>query len=627
MSGISRMIAKQLSASLGITDNPKYNPMFKQTEEVLTDVADPSDPTVARFYSPLESAIDEAPIGKEGTRGENIEAFVRKRAPKVTQGEMEYRGLGLEPGELYTAESAKEGLGGLEVKATKVTPIKYKTTQRQSFLEDKETDYVELSIESEDDLGLFTHFGPSNLAHTRYSVRGIEQPALKTYPQFSEEALEVAKKQNDKSREIVVDMPIKHFLKAAEDGIEIRKLKNTVELAEKGTKFDSIPSLTFKNNGDGTAKVTGHDGRHRAWALKKIGVQTMPVRLVSQGGDGPAIRWGQQNDPTSFDYVDKLPSYLIQEKGEISVPMPKMAHPTVIRGSRKPYILIEELQSDPLQNVVDDLPKFKKKQRKTLDTDLNRLYREAEYLIETEGSGFPDKPIKELKSYIEDVVIPTRLNKKLSREDRIDVFKKAAKERGVKEEYLFGDTGSISRVAGALLRKEYDGSDYEIDAISDAMYNSVETYLGSLTTAITKKDLPIQKLTDTVRLSLQAIIADAKAKGIDEIVLPPVEQLAEKRFRADEVSEKISKGSAFYNTYVTAYNKALKQLKAELGNQVEIGKKKLVYRDVSNPDYDYNNQLNKTVEGTLLDISNLTIDPSNIKLRFNKGGLVERRTK
>ena len=89
MSGISRMIAKQLSASLGITDNPKYNPMFKQTEEALTDVADPSDPTVARFYSPLESAIDEAPIGKEGTRGENIEAFVRKRAPKVTQAEME----------------------------------------------------------------------------------------------------------------------------------------------------------------------------------------------------------------------------------------------------------------------------------------------------------------------------------------------------------------------------------------------------------------------------------------------------------------------------------------------------------------------------------------------------------
>ncbi len=32
-------------------------------------------------------------------------------------------------------------------------------------------------------------------------------------------------------------------------------------------------------------------------------------------------------------------------------------------------------------------------------------------------------------------------------------------------------------------------------------------------------------------------------------------------------------------------------------------------------------------QGTLLDISNLTIDPSKVKLRFNKGGLVERPNK
>ena len=54
MSGISRLLAKELSAALGITDNPKFNPMFKQTDEVLSDVADPNDPTVARFYSPTD---------------------------------------------------------------------------------------------------------------------------------------------------------------------------------------------------------------------------------------------------------------------------------------------------------------------------------------------------------------------------------------------------------------------------------------------------------------------------------------------------------------------------------------------------------------------------------------------
>jgi hypothetical protein len=462
MSGISRIIAKELSSILGITDNPKYNPMFKQTEEALSDVADPADPTVARFYSPLESALEEAPIGKEGTRGENVEAFVRKRAPKVTAAEMEYRGLGLEPGEMYTPETAKETLKGLDVKATKRGNM-YRLSQRQSDLEDKELDYVELSLESEDDLGLTTHFGSSNLAHTRYSLR--------------------------------------------------------------------------------------------------------------DGADGK-------------------------------------------------YILIEELQSDPLQNVVDDIPAFRKKEKDKLDEALRQSYESAEWIIEDEGSGFADKPLQDIKSYIEDVVIPTRLNKSLSKEQRIDIFKKAASERGVNKDLVFGDKGSISHVANAILGREIDGT--AMDYITDGMYESVETYLATLDTVTTKKDLPIQRITDTIRMSLQSIIADAKARGVDEIVLPPVEKLAEKRYNKDDVAAKVAKGSAFYNTYVSAYEKVLKQLKAELGNQVKIGKKPLKYRAegyaVMEPKFE-------TKQGTLLDISNLTIDPTKVKLRFNKGGLVERPTK
>lgn len=461
MSGITRMIAKELGAALGIIDNPKYNPMFKEAGEQLADVADPSDPTVARFYSPLESAIDEAPIGKEGTRGENVEAFVRKRAPKITAAEMEYRGLGLEPSELYTAESAKESLGALEVKAVK-KGSQYRNMQRQTSLQDKELDYTELGLDATDDLGYFTHYGSSNLAHTRYSLR--------------------------------------------------------------------------------------------------------------DGADGN-------------------------------------------------YILIEELQADPLQNVVDDLPAFRKKEKDKLDEALRQSYESAEWIIEDEGSGFADKPLQDIKSYIEDVVIPTRLNKSLSKEKRIEIFKKAASERGVNKDLVFGDKGSISHVANAILGREIDGT--AMDYITDGMYESVETYLATLDTVTTKKDLPIQRITDTIRMSLQAIIADAKAKGINEIVLPPVEKLAEKRFTEDEVASKIAKGSAFYNTYVAAYQKVLKQLKAELGDQVKVGKKPLNY-------YTYDEgfrQSTETVQGTLLDISNLTIDPTKVKLRFNKGGLVERPTK
>ena len=633
MSGITRLLAKELSSALGITDNPKFNPMFKQTDEVMADVADPRDPTVARFYSPLESALDEAPIGKEGTRGENVEAFVRKRAPKVTKGEMEFRGLGLEPGELYTAESAKESLGALEVKAIK-KGSRYRSMQRQDSLQDKEINYAEIGLDAADDLGYTTHFGASNLAHARYSVREPSAPKESGDSLFSSDAIAAAKKQNDKSREILVYMPINDFLKAAKsiagEPLEASqtKLKNTMGLLESNTPFSSIPSLTFKNKGDGTGKVVGHEGRHRAMAINALGLNErgtsqIPVILRSEAGEGPSIRWGQQSNPDSFDYVDKLPTKLISEEGKGTIPMPAHARPEIVRGRNNLYILIEELQSDPLQNVVDDVASYTKKTSEEMDAEVSEILDQFEFIIESEGSGYPDKAIKDLKSYIYDTVIPTRKNKTLTDSQKKDIFKKALDDIGVKPN-IITPQGSLSHVASEIVGREFEfeGHAYLPD-LSDMLFDTVETGLGKMETVTTRKDLPIQSITDSIRMSLQAIIADAKAKGINEIVLPPVEKLAEKRFSSDEVASKITKGSAFYNTYVAAYQKALKQLKGELGEQVKIGKKPLNYTI-----YDKGfRRSTETVQGTLLDISNLTIDPKNTKLRFNTGGLVQRRTK
>lgn len=614
MSGISRMIAKELSSALGIIDNPKYNPMFKQTEEVLTDVADPSDPTVARFYSPLESAIDEAPIGKEGTRGENIEAFVRKRAPKVTQAEMEYRGLGLEPDVKYT----REALSGIKQKESTEQILKdFETINNYSYIEisDSLDDWIynnnPKALDKMMSIGhMYDYYRQEVQDHLSYLFDGKKIPvqriegyadpfAKKKKTVTTIDVDDVIAIGNPTEREIITKQPdtgryVSYSLLTDEllKPLELKAFKDK----RKQYKGTQIQLSLFDDIED---------------------YEEIKINAFSDKGSGLYTSLSNTEVDKSFNYVSHFDPNTIAH-----------ARYTVRKNEDDRYILIEELQSDPLQNVVDDLPTFKKKQRNILDTDLNNLYREAEYLIETGGSGFPDKPIKELKGYIEEVVIPTRLNKKLSREDRIDLFKREAKKLGVKEEYLFGDTGSISRVAGALLRKEYDGDDYEIDAISDAMYNSVERYLADLTIATTKKDLPVQSITDSVRISLQSIIADAKAKGIDEIVLPPIEKLAKERFVYDtkeELAAKIAKGSAFHNTYVAAYNKVLKQLKAELGNQVSIGKRKLKYEELRNNDI--NDRYTKEYDGVSLDISNLTIDPTNIKLRFNKGGLVERPTK
>jgi len=86
MSSISRLISKELKNAFGMpsgaTDNPKYNPLFKEgkrdpiklsedDENLTWDMVgkDLEDTVVAEFYSPLESAIQEAPISKKGTKG------------------------------------------------------------------------------------------------------------------------------------------------------------------------------------------------------------------------------------------------------------------------------------------------------------------------------------------------------------------------------------------------------------------------------------------------------------------------------------------------------------------------------------------------------------------------------
>jgi hypothetical protein len=157
--------------------------------------------------------------------------------------------------------------------------------------------------------------------------KGVIQKILDSFknkpaPGFEESALKTAANQNDLSREILVEMPIDDFLAAAKKEVSPEKLEKTRRLISEGTPFETIPSLQFKNNGDGTAKVIGHDGRHRAMALKEKGETTIPVRLQSSGGDGPSIRWGQQSDPNSSDYVDTLPRQLVEEDGEALINMP-----------------------------------------------------------------------------------------------------------------------------------------------------------------------------------------------------------------------------------------------------------------------------------------------------------------
>jgi len=474
MAALSRLIAKELSSALGITDNPKFNPMFKQTDAVLRDVSNPNNSTIAEFYSPLESAIENAPIGKEGTRGENIEAFVRKRAPKVTQAELDYREFSLDPARNYTrgdnSSAIDDGMEPLNIKAVKKRSAN-QTMQRQGDLLDPEVGYEEIGVDIVGaNLGLMTHYGPNNLAHARYSLR-----------------------------------------------------QNTT----KKPRFDDDPDYTF----------------------------------------------------------------------------------------------IEELQSDVIQNMTDDPAKVMRdsiaKLRVKFDSDIDDIAFEEGF--EMAGSLF-----KEFDDFVFNELIPIGVNKKLGSNERTPIIRELFEKRGYKSAGVY----LTSAVEDMFKAMAFDKINVSLEAVAADIPNKLNKMNRDFQSAITqakvsvsKKEVPINKLTDSVRVLLQSIIADSKAKGIDEIVLPPIEKLAEKRFDRGTseglkaYKKAITKGSGFHNTYVVAYDKALKQLQAELGNQIKVGTKDLTY--VEKGDF-------VILKGKSINIKDLKLDPKTSRLRLNKGGLVQR---
>lgn len=73
---------------------------------------------------------------------------------------------------------------------------------------------------------------------------------------------------------------------------------------------------------------------------------------------------------------------------------------------------------------------------------------------------------------------------------------------------------------------------------------------------------PVKSTDETVRMTIQALLAKAQQEGIDRIVIPPLERIAAERFDPGSKSfqDAVTPGSGFYDTYVTAVSKAIEEL-------------------------------------------------------------------
>jgi hypothetical protein len=120
-----------------------------------------------------------------------------------------------------------------------------------------------------------------------------------------------------KSRSTLVSMKPSDFLKMAEplSQPDPDKMARVLSHIREGKPF-TLPELDFyRPSGVDVAEVMGHEGRHRAMAMRNLGWDDFPVRFNSQLG----MRWGEL--PKDFVYPKWLQG---QEENFINrLPFPK----------------------------------------------------------------------------------------------------------------------------------------------------------------------------------------------------------------------------------------------------------------------------------------------------------------
>lgn len=186
---LTKLLQKAPEAAQAARSVPKreMNPLIKRRAEELAKKIDEENldsvdtQTVGKMYSPVVSTAEQMDIGLEGTKGENIEAFLRKRAPNVTEAEKQFYELGFEPQRKYTREEVLDELKNVnteytirkKVREEDYDDLSWEDQQRQPIFANEET-YEEITVNA--DRGSIplgeevTHFSPETLVHTRLSV-------------------------------------------------------------------------------------------------------------------------------------------------------------------------------------------------------------------------------------------------------------------------------------------------------------------------------------------------------------------------------------------------------------------------------------------------------------------------
>lgn len=316
------------------------------------------------------------------------------------------------------------------------------------------------------------------------------------------------------------------------------------------------------------------------------------------------------------------------------------------------YLLIEELQSDLLQKGFK--PTSKAIPKKTPSDAVDSFFKDL-----PEDSGLDENDKELLKIFAED-----RRVEFFDRSRYEDFIRKVGPEKFYSEETLSSlrsatrqktNDSSVESLLGLPNEAVPDTPDFDLvlntvfdsesfypsetlielyakakhpddpDAVMDYKDAIVDIYHGKVADQVIPYDIdavsapPVKKIEETVRMTMDALIAEAASKGVTRIVMPPFERILNARFPKDRNPDGYQKAldpkSGFYKTYVTSFQKALKEYEDEFGTgNFSYRLKDLNYR---NPD-----ELNTT--GTEIDFTGLYNAGYDFsRPRFAEGGLVE----
>ena len=157
-----------------------------------------------------------------------------------------------------------------------------------------------------------------------YAFKMAENALERGSPLFTEKALKsAARDASGNSRTAITMMSPDEFLRVVptpENSISQKNIDKIAEHIRSGGKLDDVPFLIVKMDDEmKMPRYSGHEGRHRALALKQLGIEEMPVRIKM--GDNMGVRWDELHSKNPLRNKS-LPDFVLHEEGSAASQFP-----------------------------------------------------------------------------------------------------------------------------------------------------------------------------------------------------------------------------------------------------------------------------------------------------------------